>query len=344
MSDTKNEVQYEPVPLDEYTDGQLFKLNADKPSGSWEGGAVTLAGGAAIEATKKGLIPASKTAFDFIRAVANRGAPSSGNVEIGPITVEGSATEVPKIGPDGKPVNAVEKWANTQHIDPATGKPLPYLSGGDYSAEHQLQMSAKERAAQQLALDRANAAFEPIPKAVTPPELIPLDPNSPTFMEDLEKRYGHLGEAVEGAPHTGPVEPKPLSRVAQFMENVGNTANRLAEPFKPAYHAIQPALGPIKSALNYAAPVLNPALTAYGYYGAGEQGMEAYKHFNHGNYGRGTVSAIGAIGDLAATRAPHLGAKVVGAGVGMGSHLLNDYIDKKYGRDYATGGLVYINK
>jgi hypothetical protein len=326
------ETQYEVVPIEDLTPEQSYHVQVTEPTSSLEVGAAAVAG--------KGALEVAKAAPSGIKRIAEIIGNRTPEVTVGPITTETGAN-VPKVGPTGKSANAIETWAKTQHIDPATGKPLPYLSGGDYGAEHRLQMTAKEVAERKAALDRINMLFDSAPQPPTAPaapaapamsqgrfipELAHLPAGSPEYFEALDKYIA--GQPVE-PPKVAPLTP--AQRAMQVAQGIGGKAMGMAQP--------------IMNALN--SPVmqkLNPALVGLGYFGAGTEGMEAYKRAKHGDYGRALIDAIGAGGTLASIHAPHPAAKVLGLGAGLGAHYLNKKLDEKYGRDYATGGLVYIGK
>jgi len=333
-----NEIQYEEVPQDDLRDDQLYVINAAKSIPSSEVGATAVA--------VKGLYDVGKTipsAAKYIPQIISEMAKNRAaipEVTVGPITTE-DGVEIPKVDSVGKSANAVENWGKTQHIDPATGKSIPYQGGGHYAEEHKLQMTAKEAAERKAALDRINMLFEEAPKPTTPtapavsampegrfiPELAHLPQGSPEYFEALDKYMA--GQPVE-PPKVTPLTP--AQRAMQVAKGIGKFV-------EPAYKGIDY----LNTQINKV-PGANNALKYLGIYGTANQGSEAIKHGMHGNYGRAALDALGGVGDLAAMYGVHPGVRLAGLGVGLAAPYISKKLDEKYGRNYATGGLVYLGK
>ena len=131
MSD---DVKYEPVPKEKLHDYQQFHANRKEYED--------------VEPYQGGV------AAEVLGIPAVAGAKTISGVLHSPITRAVTNKIAEKLAPE----NYIAKWQATQHIDPATGKPMPYQGGVDYGAEHQLQMQAKGQAAKQALI---NEVFPP---------------------------------------------------------------------------------------------------------------------------------------------------------------------------------------
>lgn len=315
-----NEIQYEEVPQDDLRDDQLYVINAAKSIPSSEVGATAVAA--------KGLYDIGKTipsAAKYIpqiisEMVKNRAA--TPEVTIGPITTESGAA-VPKVG--GR------KWNETLTGNSATGSQMDKASLLKNQEMMKTIGPGGELAGGEI--HGGNVLTGPEMKAspklanVGIPELAHLPAGSPEYFEALDKYI--KGEPIE-PPKVVPLTP--AQRAMQVAQGIGKFA-------EPAYKGIDY----LNTQINKI-PGANNALKYLGIYGTFNQGSEAIKHGMHGNYGRAALDALGGAGDLAAMYAPHPGARLAGLGVGLAAPYISKKLDEKYGRNYATGGLVYIGK
>ena len=317
MSDEK--IEYEPVPLDKLQEHDAFHAKITEPTSSLEAGAAAVAGKGALEVAK--VTPGVKRLTEMFGKTPS--------VEIGPITTESGAA-VPKTGGTTVPKTGGENWNKTLTGNVATGSQMDAASLLKNQEMMKTIGPGGELAGGEIR--GGNVIIGPDMKSssklanVGIPELAHLPAGSPEYFEALDKYIA--GQPVEPPK---PIALTPAQRAMQVAQGIGGKAMGMAQP--------------VMNALNH--PVmqkLNPALVGLGYFGAGTEGMEAYKRAKHGDYGRALIDAIGAGGTLASIHAPHPAAKVLGLGAGLGAHYLNKKLDEKYGRDYATGGLVYIGK
>lgn len=311
------ETQYEVVPIEDLTPEQSYHVNTTEPTSSLEAGAAAVAGKGALEVAK--VTPGVKRLTEMFEKTPS--------VEIGPITTETGAN-VPKTGGTTVPKTGGQKWNERLTGNSATGSQMDKAS----LAKNEEMMKAIGPGGELAGgeLHGGNVLTGPDRKSslknVGIPELAHLPAGSPEYFEALDRYLA--GQPVEPPK---PIALTPAQRAMQVAQGIGSKAMGVAQP--------------VMNALN--SPImqkLNPALVGLGYFGAGTEGMEAYKRAKHGDYGRALIDAIGAGGTLASIHAPHPAAKVLGLGAGLGAHYLNKKLDEKYGRDYATGGLVYIGK
>lgn len=231
-------------------------------------------------------------------------------VTIGPITTE-AGVEIPKVSPTG--VSATKPIPTTvgQFYDPLMVSENGLGPGAAKNRLHNFdQAKGAELNAKFLANPEPGFQLEGNRVIATP---IGADTN--------------LHPPVVAAQPVEPPKPVPLTpaqRAMQVAQGIGGKAmNALSHPIMQK---------------------LNPAFIGLGYIGAGTSAKEAYERAQHGDYGRAAIDALGGVGTLASILAPHPAAKVLGLGTGLGAHYLNKKLDEKYGRDYATGGLVYLGK
>jgi hypothetical protein len=309
MNDEK--IKYEPVPLDKLQEQDAFHANLQTPSDSLEYGGAALAGKGAYELAKR--TPGVKKLFP--------------EVTIGPMTTE-SGTTVPKTG--GTDLTGKEKWNKTLTGNVATGSQMDAASLLKNQEMMKTIGPGGELAGGEIR--GGNVIIGPDMKSspklanVGIPELAHLPTGSPEYLEALDRYLA--GQPVEPPK---PIPLTPAQRAMQVAQGIGSKAMGMTQP--------------VMNALSH--PImqkLNPALIGLGYIGAGTSAKEAYERAQHGDYGRAAIDALGGVGTLASIHAPHPVAKVLGLGAGLGAHYLNKKLDEKYGRDYATGGLVYLGK
>ena len=314
-----SDVQYEVVPQHELTETQRYVLNNGQEAPSWEGGAVAVGAGAAKEAVQKGYPILSNKVKSVLE---NRfGSQPGASVEIGPITTESGAS-VPKTGGTTVPKTGGINWNEALTGNSAAGSQMDKASLLKNQEMMKTIGPGGELAGGEIR--GGNVIIGPDMKSspklanVGVPELAHLPVGSPEYWEALDKY-------IAGQP----IEPPP-SKTLTPAEKAMQVARGVGSQLSPIY--------------NRMAPILNPALTALGYYDMGHEGMEAYKHYKHGDYFPAALNVLGGLGTATAMYAPHPIAKGLGIGTSLGADYLARKIDKKRGRNYAEGGLVYLGQ
>lgn len=115
------------------------------------------------------------------------------------------------------------------------------------------------------------------------------------------------------------------AKLGNRLKRVGETAKKVTKPIGSTLEFISKV------------PGVGPALA-----GAGSLGefQDAYNRASHGDYGRALISTLGGLGSLASL-APTPMTKGIGGGAAIAAPLINELIDRVYGREgYAQGGRI----